>query len=164
MEKANGQSILDIAASDRAASLGVASLRLACDSGHYRGESGMTDYTGLWQCVIIAIAASSISITITLTEIFRPLRELINKAGHMIGYLFHCFYCMSHWAVFVGIVIYRPVLISSGMRWVDLIVSAFVTITLSTLVSGIIFSAFNMAMSYKMKERELTKLMSGDDK
>jgi hypothetical protein len=114
--------------------------------------------------VIIAIAASSISITITLTEIFRPLRELINKAGHMIGYLFHCFYCMSHWAVFVGIVIYRPVLISSGMRWVDLIVSAFVTITLSTLVSGIIFSAFNMAMSYKMKERELTKLMSGDDK
>lgn len=73
----------------------------------------MTLTPAAWQCVVLAIATSTISITITQTELFRPLREVMLKVHPMIGYLFKCFYCMSHWVVFAGVAIYKPVLISS---------------------------------------------------
>ena len=40
----------------------------------------------VWICVVIAIASASISTTITLTELFRPVRHLANDLGYMAGY------------------------------------------------------------------------------
>lgn len=115
---------------------------------------------GLWTCIILATASASVAITVTQTELFAPLRAAANKAGHMIGHLFHCFYCISHWVVIAGIAIYRPTLISSGVPLIDWIVSTFFTITLAALVSGLIFRVFLSAMGKMMKERELKQIMS----
>lgn len=114
----------------------------------------------LWTCVVLAVAAASVSITLTQTELFAPLRAAANKAGSMIGHLFHCFYCISHWVVIAGVAVYRPVIISSGMPLIDWTVSAFFTITLTALFSGLIFTVFLAAMSKMMKERALKAMLS----
>ncbi len=115
---------------------------------------------GLWTCLVLAIASSAVSITITQTEMFAPLRAAANKAGHQIGHLFHCFYCISHWVVIASIVAYRPVLIASGIPLIDWVVSAFFTIAMAALFSGMIFRVFLSAMAKKTNEIELKKLMS----
>lgn len=116
----------------------------------------------LWACIVISFTAASISLTITQTEVFVPLRNVANKMGHMIGYLFHCFYCMSHWIVFAGVLIYKPVLISSGYIIIDLIVTAFFTVTLTTFVNGFMFRSFISAMAKMMREQDLKEMMAKD--
>lgn len=118
------------------------------------------EMNGLWTCLVIAMASASIAMTMTQTELFAPLRQWAKKTGHMIGHLFKCFYCMSHWAVIAGIIIYRPVLISSGNMIVDLIVSTFVTITLAAIICGIMFLVFLSAMQKGAKEITNAKLMA----
>ncbi|GAA4254297.1 DUF1360 domain-containing protein [Azospirillum formosense] len=119
-------------------------------------------WAAFWTCLVIALASSSISITITQTELFAPLRAWATKVHPMVGHLMHCFYCTSHWAVIAGILIYQPVLVSSGHHAADLIVSAFFTITVATLTSGMIFSVFLAAMAKAMKERVLKRMLSED--
>lgn len=114
----------------------------------------------LWVCAVLAVASSSIAITITHTEVFAPLRAWTLKLGHMIGYLFQCFYCMTHWIVFLGILIYQPRVITSGSLIADLVISAFFTITLSAFVSGIFFKAFLTAMAMKVREKEVKEIMA----
>ncbi len=114
----------------------------------------------LWVCFVIAIASSSISITVTQTELFAPWRAWTDKVHYKLGYLFSCFYCLSHWVVFLGVAVYRPVLAHSGYLVVDWIVSAFFTVTLSTFVSGLMFPVFLAAMAKKVKEKEFKDMFS----
>ena len=114
----------------------------------------------LWACIVIAIAASSISYTITQTELFIPVRTWSQKLGHMIGYLFSCFYCMSHWVVLAGVLIYKPVLLNSGYLAIDLVISTFFTITLCAFICGLIFKVFLVAMAMKIKEKEIKEILS----
>lgn len=109
-------------------------------------------FPDLWSFLVIAIAASSISISITETDLFAPWRAWTGKVHYKLGYLFSCFYCLSHWVVFLGIAIYRPVVVSSGYLVVDWIVAAFFTITLSTFVSGLMFKVFMAAMAKKKEQ------------
>lgn len=123
-------------------------------------HSAITGISALWTCLVIAVAASSISHTITQTELFAPLRKWMPKLGHMIGYLFTCFYCMSHWVVALGVLIYQPVLIHSGSMVADLVVSAFFTITLSAFISGLLFKVFLTAIAMKVKQKEAQAFLS----
>lgn len=115
---------------------------------------------GLWTCLVLAIASASVSITLTQTELFAPLRAAANKAGHMIGHLFHCFYCISHWVVIASVAVYRPVIISSGVSIIDWTVSIFFTIALSALFCGMIFKVFLTAMNKKATEMQLRKSLA----
>ncbi len=108
-------------------------------------------------CIVIAFAAASISMTLTQTELFAPLRQWANKIGHMTGHLFHCFYCISHWIVIFAVLIYQPILIRSGYIFIDLIVSVFFTITLTAFICGLIFKVFLTAIAKKFKENEFKK-------
>ena len=118
------------------------------------------DIAAFWTCIVIATASSSISITITQTELSLPIRTWSQRLGHMIGYLFQCFYCMKHWIVAALILIYQPVLLNSGFHVVDLAVSWFFSITLSTFISGLMFKVFLLGMAKKVKENELKALFS----
>nr|WP_319552200.1 DUF1360 domain-containing protein [uncultured Vibrio sp.] len=113
----------------------------------------------LWICFAIAVAASSISITMTQTELFVPLQNIASKCGHMISYLFKCFYCMKHWVAILGVAIYQPRIIISDYILADWTVSLFFTITLSSLVSGLIFKVFVNAMNKKLKEKEVQDVL-----
>ena len=114
----------------------------------------------LWVCLVVASASSSIAISITQTELFAPWRAWTDKVHYRLGYLFQCFYCLSHWVVFLGIAIYRPVVVRSGYLAVDWIVSAFLTVTLTTFTSGLMFKVFLMAMSKKVEEKRVKELFA----
>ena len=114
-----------------------------------------TVFAPLWTCVVIALMASCVSITVTQQEMFRPFREWTQKKGAMIGYLFRCFYCFSHWVVFAAIAIYRPVLISSGFWLIDLAVSAFFTVGLAAMFSGLIFKVMRNAIAKAVEEHDM---------
>lgn len=117
-------------------------------------------WPALWTCLVIALASSSISLTLTQTELFAPLRALAARIHPMIGHLAHCFYCTSHWVVIAGIAIYQPTLVSSGTIVVDLIVSTFVTVSLATYMSGLSFAVFLGAMAKGTREQALKRSIS----
>jgi hypothetical protein len=110
--------------------------------------------TNLSICLAIALASASISMTITQTELFAGLRAWTAKKHALLGHLFHCFYCMSHWVVFVGMVIYRPDLLHSGMAIVDWLMTAFVTLTLTTFINGLMFKVFQAAITTHVMKHE----------
>ena len=114
----------------------------------------------LWICMTVAISASSIAVTITQTEVFAPVRAWSHKLGKMIAHLFQCFYCMSHWVVAAGVLIYQPRLIRSSLLPVDLLVSAFFTITMAAFTSGLLFKVFLCAMTMKLKEKKVKEMLA----
>lgn len=52
-----------------------------------------TSMTELTTCLMIALAASSTSITVTQTELFAAFRGWIAKKNSMVGHFFQGFYC-----------------------------------------------------------------------
>lgn len=117
--------------------------------------------TTLTTCLMIALAASSISMTVTQTELFAAFREWTVKKNALIGHLFQCFYCLSHWVVFGGMVIYRPALLSSDFALIDWIMTAFITITIATLINGLMFKVFQAAIgTHVMKHHAQQTLQS----
>ena len=105
-------------------------------------------------CLMIALASSSISMTITQTELFAGLRTWTAKVSPMLGHLFQCFYCLSHWVVFVAMLIYRPLLLNSGITVVDWVMTMFITLTLTTFISGLIFKVFQAAVTTHVMKHE----------
>lgn len=112
----------------------------------------------LWTCFVLAVAASCVSITITQTDLFAPMRAWVAKKNHMIGHLVQCFYCISHWIVFLLVVIYQPQIVEGSYLLVNLLVTAFFTICLATFISGLMFGAFLKAMNKAKLELEVKAL------
>ncbi len=109
----------------------------------------------LWQCLAIAIASASIAMTVTQTEIFAPWRAFAGKLHAMLGHLFSCFYCFSHWVVIGGVTLYRPVILDSGNSLANWLVSVFFTITLTAFVCGLMFKVFLAAMATHEKQQSI---------
>lgn len=117
----------------------------------------------VWICVAIALAAASTSMTITQTELFAGLRAWTAKKHALLGHLFHCFYCMSHWTVLVGMLIYRPYLLHSDMAVIDWVMTAFITLTLTTFINGLMFKVFQAAVTtHVMKHNAQITLQKQD--
>jgi hypothetical protein len=90
----------------------------------------------LIEILVLAATTGTISVTITRSKVFKPLREWLKgrtgRIGKWFAGLFSCWYCMSHWVAFAATTVWQPVLIPSvGNRLVDLIPSAFLMIGLS---------------------------------
>ena len=92
-------------------------------------------------CVVIALACSGIAMSFTQGPVFDSLRAWIMNKNKLLGDLFKCFFCLSHWLAFAGVAIYQPRPLQ-GMLAADLIVAAFVIVALATLSSGLMFAAF----------------------
>lgn len=113
-----------------------------------------------WLCLILALASSSIAMTLTQTELFASYRALMKRLHPQLGHLAQCFYCTSHWIVIAAVSIYLPPIVASGYAVVDWIVAVFFTLTLTTFICGLIFKVFLTAMSKAVKEQEMRRLMA----
>ncbi|WP_215800530.1 DUF1360 domain-containing protein [Pantoea dispersa] len=114
-------------------------------------------------CLAIVLASASIAMTMTQTELFAGLRAWTARKHASLGHLFHCFYCLSHWVVFAAMLIYHPTLLNSGWPLVDWIMTAFITLTLTTFVSGMMFKVFQAAVTtHVMKHDAQIKLQKQD--
>lgn len=109
----------------------------------------------VWLCLVIAMVSACIAISVTQQEMFRPFRQWAARKHAMAGHLFSCFYCFSHWVVFAGIAIYRPVVVISGNTLVDLVVTAFFTVVLAVVCSGIILQMVRIAIAKASEETDL---------
>lgn len=100
------------------------------------------NYEELIKVIVLAFVVSPICLTITKTEVFKPLRTFIKSRSTKLGKLFSCPYCFSHWISFMMVVIFKPVVISCGFFFlIDYAVSMFIMIAVSTLISGFVYQA-----------------------
>lgn len=91
-----------------------------------------------------AMAVSAISVTVTRSTVFKPLREWLEKKAWLhgkIAELFSCPYCFSHWVSFAGVgtigvrIVDCPLPIHYKMV-VDFLVTAFAMVSLAAFISG----------------------------
>lgn len=109
--------------------------------------------TDLAACVVIALACSGLAMSFTQGPLFDPVRAWIMNKNKLLGDLFKCFFCLSHWLAFAGVAIYQPRPLQVQL-FADLIVAAFVIVTLATLSSGLMFGAFFTAGQFHaLRER-----------
>ena len=98
--------------------------------------------------LIISLAVSAISMTLTKAMIFKGFRDWLKDHNDWLGELFSCPYCTSHWVSFGFVVIYGPLpLASKFIDWsfqpvIDFIVTVFATVTIAAFASGLIYRAF----------------------
>lgn len=91
---------------------------------------------------LLALAVSSVSVTMTKSSIFKSTREWIDEKSSFFGDLVHCPYCTSHWLSFAAVAVYQPRLLDSPYWVFDYAVSAFVIVTLASMSSGLVIRAF----------------------
>src|SRR5688572_15168345 len=107
----------------------------------------------LLACVVIALTCSGISMSFTQGSMFDPVRAWIMGKNKLLGDLFKCFFCLSHWLAFAGVAIYQPRPLQSTLL-VDLVVASFTIVTLATLSSGLMFATFFTAGQFHaLRER-----------
>lgn len=104
-------------------------------------------------CAIIALTCSGIAMSFTQGSMFDPIRAWIMSENKLLGDLFKCFFCLSHWLAFAAVAIYQPRPLRSTPL-ADFIVASFTIVTLATLASGLMFTAFFMAGQFHaLRER-----------
>ena len=93
--------------------------------------------------VMLSLAVSTISVTITKTIMFKPIRSYIEQRSKWFGELFHCPYCLSHWVALFLFVFYAPKVIN-GFMILDYLVTFFVIVALATFWSFVICSTLKV--------------------
>lgn len=96
---------------------------------------------GIVSLVVLACSVSAVSLTITKAKVFEWLRNVMAKWKYP-GELFKCSYCMSHWVSFILVAVYRPVVIRSPFWILDLAVSAFMVVSMATMISWLVYNAY----------------------
>jgi ABC-type phosphate/phosphonate transport system permease subunit len=93
--------------------------------------------------VVLALAVSAASMTLTKAKLFSPIRDRIDNRSEWFGELVGCPYCMSHWLAFAATAVYQPRIVHSGTELFDYFVTALAIVALAAFSSGLIFRAFS---------------------
>lgn len=96
----------------------------------------------LIQVAVMALAIGTISLTITKSGLFGWFRNWIESQSDFLGDLFSCPFCMAHWVALGAMLVYKPLLFSTGNQWSDFAVSWFALVALGSFVAGALFRIF----------------------
>ena len=116
--------------------------------------------TDFLACVVIALTCSGIAMSFTQGSMFDPVRAWIMSKNQLLGDLFKCFFCLSHWLAFAGVAIYQPRPLQATLP-ADLVVAAFTIVTLATLASGLMFAAFFTAGQFHALRERMMQQQQG---
>lgn len=89
--------------------------------------------------IVISLAVSTVSMTMTKAKISKPLREFIKRRNTWLSELFSCPYCFGHWVSFAAVIAVRPTVTNSGFYPLDVVISALAVTALAAVGSGLIF-------------------------
>lgn len=92
--------------------------------------------------VLLAMAVAAMSVTISLSKVFKNLRDNISSRNAWLGELVSCPYCFSHWLSFLAVLVYRPQVLEGGAPFLNLFLTAFVLVCLASLFGGLIYRAY----------------------
>lgn len=106
--------------------------------------------------LILSLPVAAISLTITKSSLFEPLRKWLLDKSEWLGQLISCPHCTSHWVSFALVAIYHPRMLQSAWWLVDLMVSAFAIVALAMPVSFIVvYSLRGMAPTEDPEKEQL---------
>lgn len=101
----------------------------------------------LVECLLIALAGSAISMTLTKATISKSLREKIKSKSKFFGELLSCPYCTSHWIHAILVIFCRPLILTFFPRMIipgmNYIIVWFALVSLSSYGSGLIYRALS---------------------
>ena len=105
---------------------------------------------GMLAVLIISLAVSSVSMTISKALVFKRFRDFLSGKNYWLGKLVSCPYCLSHWVSLFFVIIYRPKIITMDYQIIfsfiiEYATSLFVVVTFASFWSFLICHTF-MAM------------------
>ena len=81
------------------------------------------------EIILLALAVSSVSMTVATSNAMEWLRSLVSKLGQRFEELIHCPYCLSHWLAAIVTLAWVKGSVS------ELVVTGFAIVTLASLAS-----------------------------
>jgi len=81
--------------------------------------------------ILLSMVCATVAFTITESKLFETFRNYMELIDDMVGKLFHCGYCLSHWISFLLVIIYKPLLFNSGYYLLDYFMTSLVITWLS---------------------------------
>lgn len=95
--------------------------------------------------LVLALATSAISVTITRSGVFHGPRDWIADRSQWFGELVHCPYCMSHWVSLVLMLWYDLRIVPDTYWLVDLVVSALAVVAVASFFTLIVMLSYKHA-------------------
>lgn len=131
-----------------------------------------TSLSAIVAVVLISLAVSAVSMTLTMAKISQPFREWLDRvvnrwasttrsgdvladlpphdqwprrarALEWFAELMSCPYCFSHWLAFAVVVVYQPRPVMSWFWFGDMTISLFLIVALASYGTGLIMRAFS---------------------
>lgn len=92
---------------------------------------------------LLALAVSSISLTVSRAKLFADLREFVKSKNVWLGKLLSCPYCTSHWVSFIITALYlpRPIHLFLLLDW---FLASMMIVALSAMLMGVMFLSISM--------------------
>lgn len=95
--------------------------------------------------LVLALATSAISVTITRSGLFHGLRSFADRRSRWFGELMHCPYCMSHWVSLV-LMWWYGLRILPGTFWlIDLLISALAVVATASFFTLLVMLSYKKA-------------------
>lgn len=107
--------------------------------------------------LLLALAVSSASFTISTTSIFKGFREKVSSYHHKLEELIHCPWCLSHWITFLLLIMHGNWLSLTGGGLIDFLLTTFAITCISGLCHYVLLRAYE-PVAKALVERQIQKI------
>jgi hypothetical protein len=104
-------------------------------------NSILESLNAILEFLIIALAGSAISMTLSKSEIFEKFRDWVVSKNDFLGKLINCPYCTSHYVNFTLLVLCNSEILKMFPPVINYVVVVFAMITITSFFSGVIYKA-----------------------
>lgn len=103
----------------------------------------------------LSLIVASVSFTISVTSIFKPVRTVLSKIHPKVEELAHCPYCLGHYVAFILLSFVELPVQFSGSFWISYFSSAFAVMGMVALMHFFIVRAYQPIMEMEAIRKQL---------
>ena len=104
-------------------------------------EEKWTPVNALYTLVILGAATGNIALFLAKSPLLNSFHDWLDKDFPLIGKLYDCPWCLSHYLAAFFMFVYHPVLLDSGPYWLDWFASWMVMVLVAVVVARLIYSS-----------------------
>lgn len=112
--------------------------------------------------VVIALAVSSVSFTVTFTSLFKGFRDHVSTFHYKVEELVHCPWCFSHWVSFALVPLSGSVYSFTEYFFLNFLLSVFAVTALSGLLHHVLLRAYEPVAKASL-QRKLEKMKNSSN-
>lgn len=105
----------------------------------------------------LSLIVASVSFTISVTSIFKPVRAALSKIHPKVEELMHCPYCLGHYVTFALLLFVELPVQFSGVFWFSYLASAFAVMGMVALMHFFIVRAYQPIMEMEAIRKQMEK-------